>query len=35
VTSVSQHAKFEVYRDRPENLRESFIAMLLGRDLPQ
>jgi inner membrane protein len=35
MTSTSQHAKFEVYRDRPENLRESFMAMLLGRDLPQ
>lgn len=31
---VSQHAKFEVYRDRPDNFREIFLAMLLGRDLP-
>jgi inner membrane protein len=34
VTSASQHAKFEIYRDRPDNIRESFTAMLLGRDLP-
>ena len=33
VGSVSQHAKFEVYRDKPDNLRETFLAMLLGRDL--
>jgi inner membrane protein len=35
VTSGSQHAKFEVYRDRPDNARELFMAMLLGRDLPE
>jgi len=35
VASVSQHAKFEIYRDRPENIRERFMAMLLGRDLPE
>jgi len=34
VGSVSEHAKFEVYRDKPDNLRETFVAMLLGRDLP-
>ena len=35
VTSGSQHAKFEIYRDRPDNARELFLAMLLGRDLPE
>ena len=35
VASASQHARFEIYRDRPENIRQSFMAMLLGRDLPQ
>ena len=30
----AQHAAFRVYRDRSENLREAFMAMLLGRDLP-
>lgn len=30
----SGHASFSVYRDRPENMRELFLAMLLGRDLP-
>ena len=34
VASASQHARFEVYRDRPEQARELFTAMLLGRDLP-
>ena len=34
VASASQHAKFEVYRDRPDNARDRFLAMLLGRDLP-
>ena len=34
VASNSQHAKFEVYRDRPDNARDLFFAMLLGRDLP-
>ena len=32
--SVSEHAKFKVYRDRPENARDLFLAMLLGRDVP-
>lgn len=31
----TQHAKFRVYRDRSANMREMFIAMLLGRDLPE
>ena len=31
----TQHAKFRIYRDRSENMRETFIAMLLGRDLPE
>jgi len=35
VASNTQHAKFEVYRDRPDNARNEFIAMLLGRDLPK
>jgi inner membrane protein len=35
VASDSQHAKFEVYRDRPDNARDLFLAMLLGRDLPK
>jgi len=35
VTPASQHARFEIYRDRPENIRESFMAMLWGRELPQ
>ena len=30
----SGHARFSIYRDRPENMRELFLAMLLGRDLP-
>ena len=34
LASISQHAKFEIYRDRPDNARELFLAMLLGRDLP-
>lgn len=34
VPSASQHAKFEIYRDRPDNARDLFLAMLLGRDLP-
>ena len=33
--SAAEHARFEIYRDRPENARDLFIAMLLGRDLPQ
>jgi inner membrane protein len=32
--SVSEHAQFKVYRDRPENARDLFLAMLLGRDVP-
>jgi len=28
----SEHARFEVYRDRPDNARELFTDMLLGRD---
>jgi inner membrane protein len=35
VASATQHARFEVYRDRPEQARERFTAMLLGRDLPE
>jgi len=35
VAEASQHAKFEVYRDRPDNARDLFLAMLLGRDLPE
>lgn len=33
--TATRHARFEFYRDRPENLRAAFIAMLLGRDLPE
>ena len=33
--SASEHARFEIYRDRPENYRELFVKMLLGRDIPQ
>jgi len=32
--SDSQHANFEVYRDRPDNARDLFLRMLQGRDLP-
>jgi inner membrane protein len=32
--SFSEHAQFKVYRDRPENARDLFLAMLLGRDVP-
>ncbi len=32
--SVSQHVQFKVYRDRPDNARDVFMAMLMGRDLP-
>ena len=35
VASTARHARFEVYRDRPANTRQAFMAMLLGRDLPQ
>jgi hypothetical protein len=31
--AAAQHAKFRIYRDRPDNLRENFVDMLLGRDL--
>ena len=34
VGDETQHARFEIYRDRPELLRERFSAMLLDRDLP-
>ncbi len=34
VAAPSQHSKFEIYRDRPNNARDLFLAMLLGRDLP-
>ncbi|MCP4876115.1 MAG: metal-dependent hydrolase [Gammaproteobacteria bacterium] len=33
VASASQHAKFKVYRDQPDNARDLFLAMLLGHDL--
>lgn len=32
--AATQHAQFINYRDRPENARELFVTMLLGRDLP-
>ena len=35
VASTQQHAKFEVYRDRPEDARDLFLAMLLGRNLKE
>ena len=35
VASDSQHATFEVYRDRPDNARELFVDMLFGQDLSQ
>ncbi len=28
-----EHAAFEIYRDRPANVKDRFLAMLLGRDL--
>ena len=34
VDSESQHAAFVNYRDRPDDYRERFLAMLFGRDLP-
>ncbi len=30
----AQHARFRIYRDRPADTRENFIAMLMGRDIP-
>jgi hypothetical protein len=33
VASTQQHATFEVYRDQPDDARELFLAMLLGRNL--
>ncbi len=30
----TRHARFRIYRQRPDDLEQSFIAMLLGRDLP-
>ena len=35
VASAQHHAKFEVYRDRPDGARDLFLAMLLGRDLAE
>ena len=35
VAAATRHARFEFYRDRPDNMRAAFIAMLLGRDLPE
>ena len=35
VASAQQHAKFEVYRDRPDDARDLFLAMLLGRNLAE
>ncbi len=35
VASPAQHANFVNYRDRPDELGELFVAMLLGRDLPR
>jgi len=34
LASPTQHAKFRIYRDRSENMGETFVTMLLGRDLP-
>jgi len=33
--SATQHAKFRIYRDRSEDIRETFVAMLLGRNLSE
>jgi inner membrane protein len=33
--SPARHARFRIFRDRSENMRETFFAMLLGRDLPE
>jgi inner membrane protein len=35
LASPTQHARFRIYRDRSENMRQKFVAMLLGRDLPE
>ncbi len=35
VASPAQHADFVIYRDRPQNYRQKFVSMLLGRDLPE
>ena len=35
LASPTQHAKFRIYRDRSENMRETFVTMLMGRDLPE
>ena len=35
VGAESEHARFINYRDRPPNYRQKFIAMLLGRELPE
>ncbi len=35
VASPARHANFVNYRDRPDNARELFVAMLLGRNLPR
>jgi inner membrane protein len=35
LASPTQHAKFRIYRDRTEDMRETFVAMLLGRDLSE
>lgn len=32
--STDQHARFVTYRDRPDDIRQRYMAMLLGRDLP-
>ena len=34
VSSPTKHATYNTYRDRPDNARAVFVAMLLGRDLP-
>lgn len=34
VATPAQHVTFEIYRDRPDNARDLFMAMLRGRDLP-
>lgn len=32
--SADDHARFVTYRDRPDDIRQRYVAMLLGRDLP-